>query len=312
MKRTTRIAVFGAEPLRDAVAICGFEPADEGDVAVVDATDVAAMARASALAATIPRVIVAPAELHASLRAFGADPTHIVVDAQAASIGPVIARLLPPSPRARTRVVVITGVRGGVGRTLLATNLARQLVPARRVCLVDATGSGAAAWWLRTAASSWSAIEGLADEMSADHLAVIAHEAAPDLHVIGGAYITPSEAIVRATVRAAAASYDLVIVDAPPAHDGLVAGMRALADRWLVLAYDEPLSLEALTASLDTNDWLIASQSARRRLGTHEVFRALPRDESAIADAIASRAVVGGRLGRAYAELADLLSIDAS
>ena len=312
MRRTARVAVFGAEALRQAVAICGFEPADEGVVAVVDATDAAAMARASALAATIPRVIVAPSELHASLRAFGTDPARIVADSQAASIGPVIARLLPPSARARTRVVVITGVRGGVGRTLLATNLARRLAPARRVCMVDATGSGAAAWWLRTAASSWSAIEGLADEMSADHLAVIAHEVAKDLHIIGGGYATPSEAIVCATVRAAASSYDLVIVDAPPAHDALVTGLRALADRSLVLAYEEPLSLEALTPSLETNDWLIAAQSARRRLGTHEVFRSLPRDEAAIADAIASRGLVGGRLGRAYAELADLLSIDAS
>src|SRR5438067_10670036 len=268
MRRTARVAVFGAEALREAVAICGFEPADEGVVAVVDATDAAAMARASALAATIPRVIVAPSELHASLRAFGTDPARIVADSQAASIGPVIARLLPPSASTRTRVVVITGVRGGVGRTLLATNLARRLAPARRVCLVDATGSGAAAWWLRAAASSWSAIEGLADEMSGDHLAVIAHEAAPGLHIIGGAYVTPSEAIVRATVRAAATSYDLVIVDAPAAHDTLVAGLRALADGFLVLAYEEPFSLEALTPSLGATDWLIAAQPARHHLGT--------------------------------------------
>ena len=131
--------------------------------------------------------------------------------------------------------------------------------------------------------------------MSADHLAVIAHEAAPDLHIIGGAYVTPSDAIVRATVRAAATSYDLVIVDAPPAHDALVAGLRALADRRLVLAYEEPLSLEALTASLDTNDWLIAAQSARRRLGTHDVFRSLPRDEARTNSPPPSGPVVGSR-----------------
>ena len=50
MRRAARVAVFGAEALREAVATCGFEPADEGVVAVVDATDSAAMARASALA----------------------------------------------------------------------------------------------------------------------------------------------------------------------------------------------------------------------------------------------------------------------
>ena len=82
MSRATRVAVFGADALREAVATCGFEPADDGVVAVVDAADAAAMARASALAATIPRVIVAPSELHASLRRHGltaGDITDVVL-----------------------------------------------------------------------------------------------------------------------------------------------------------------------------------------------------------------------------------------
>ena len=312
MRGATRIAVFGPQPLRDAVATCGFEPADDGAVAVVDATDAEAMVRAAELTATTPRIIVAPPELHASLRAFGTDPLRIVAEPRAAAIGPVIAHLLPERARPTTRVVVVTGVRGGVGRTLLATNLARRLAGAHRVCLVDATGSGAAAWWLRVAAPSWSTLEGLAEEMSPEHLAVVAHEAAPGLHLVGAGYAAPSAAVIRATVRAAATSHDVVIVDAPGVHDSLTASLRKVADRWLVLAYDDPISADTIAASLESADWLIAAQSADRRLGMHDVFRALPRDEGAIAAAFAARAAVRGRLGRAYDELAEILAVDAS
>ena len=307
-----RIAVFGPVELHDAVATCGFEPGADGVVAVVDATDVEAMGTAAQLSSSIPRVVIAPIELHPSLRAFGADPARIVSETSAAAIGPVLARLLPQTARPRTRVVVVTGVRGGVGRTLLATNVSRHLATGRRVCLVDATGSGAAAWWLRVPASSWTSIEGLADEMTPDHLAVLAHEATRDLHVIGGAYMAPSAEIIRATVRAAMSSYDIVLVDAPPAHDGGASALRALADRWLVLAYDEPLSLDALDGVVAPADWIIASQATQRRLGAHDVFRSMPRDETAVARAIASREGVRGRLGRAYLELAEILALDAS
>lgn len=310
--RLARVAVFGSDMLRDAVATCGFEPAADGAVALVDATDADAMSTAAELAPSVPRVIVAPRELHASLRAFGTDPTRIVSTASAAVIGPVLARLLPQNARVRTRVVVVTGVRGGVGRTLLATNLARQLAAKCRVCLVDATGSGAAAWWLRATVSSWASIEGLADEMTADHVAVLAHEAARDLHVIGGPRVAPSIAVARATVGAATATHDIVIVDAPPVHDGLATALRAGADRSLVLAYDEALSIDALDGSLTSSDWVIASQTSQRRLGAHDVFRALPRDEPAVASAIAARDAVRGRLGRSYEELAEILALDAS
>ena len=66
------------------------------------------------------------------------------------------------------------------------------------------------------------------------------------------------------------------------------------------------------SAELPDEVWLVASQSRSLRLGKRDVFRALPRDESAVAAALERRRTVGGQLGRAYDELAELLLIDAS
>jgi hypothetical protein len=48
------------------------------------------------------------------------------------------------------------------------------------------------------------------------------------------------------------------------------------------------------------------------RIGDHAAFRALPRDEAAVSAALSGRRAVGGALGRAYDELADLMALDAS
>jgi hypothetical protein len=48
------------------------------------------------------------------------------------------------------------------------------------------------------------------------------------------------------------------------------------------------------------------------RIGDHSAFRALPRDEAAVGAALSGRRAVGGALGRAYDELADLMALDAS
>ena len=43
-----------------------------------------------------------------------------------------------------------------------------------------------------------------------------------------------------------------------------------------------------------------------------DAFRVLPRDEGAVADAIGRRGALGGAIGRALDELAELLVIDAT
>lgn len=314
MSDAVRVAVCGGDDLRASIDALGFVPVDEGAVlAVVEASDPQAIARAAALPADLPRAIVGTAEHRALLFAIGAPRSAVADSIEPAILGPVLVALLPPARPPRTRVVAVTGVRGGVGRTLLATNLARRIARRMKVCLVDATGSGAAAWWLRCDASPWSSLEGLVDEMSADHLGVVAHETAPGLRLVGGAFGSPSEAIVSATVRAAAASDDVVVVDAPPAWAPIFAALRRVADRCLVLAYEDPSSIAALAAAAPRDeDWIIASQSRAQHIGDRAVFRAMPRDEPAVASAFARRDSVGGTLGRAYDDLADLVVIDAS
>jgi hypothetical protein len=56
--------------------------------------------------------------------------------------------------------------------------------------------------------------------------------------------------------------------------------------------------------------WIIGSQCQADP--PVDAFRVLPRDERAIADALATQGRAGGALGRAYDELAELLAIDAT
>ncbi len=58
--------------------------------------------------------------------------------------------------------------------------------------------------------------------------------------------------------------------------------------------------------------WLMASQSRTPKIGERAAFRALPRDEAAVGAALSGRSAVGGALGRAYHELAELIALDAS
>lgn len=315
MSADVRITVCGGDELRASVAALGFEATegDDGIVAVVDASDPDAVALAARLPNARPRVVVASPAQRVLVSAVGVQESRVVTSASPTVLGPALVKLLPAIRRAPTRVVVVTGVRGGVGRTLLATNVARRLARRLRVCLIDATGSGAAAWWLRCEAAAWSTLEGLVDEMSADHLAVVAHDALAGLSLVGGGQVAPSVAILTATIRAATSSYELVIVDAPPVWEGACTALRALAHRLVVLSYDDAASRDALAAATpEEKDWVVASQSRARRIGTFDVFRALPRDEAAVAAAIGRRDATGGALGRAYDDLAELVAIDAS
>jgi len=311
---SARVVVYGGPDLLASIVALGFEAVPEGaDIAVVDARDQESLARAGSLPPGMPRIFVIEATQHGLIAALGVDPACVVDRCEPTSLGPAITAALPQRRRASTRVIVVTSVRGGVGRTLLVTNLATRLAPKLRVCVIDATGTGAAAWWLGREARPWSALEGLVDELSAEQLSVLAEEVADGLRVVGGASMAPSEASLVATTRTATTLADVVIVDAPLVVDRLTHAARSIADRTLLLAYDEPFSVAAVQSIAPSDDtWLIASQSRRPRLGHADAFRALPRDEAAIAFALQRRGRVGGQLGRAYDDLAELLSIDAS
>jgi len=309
-----RAAVCGGDDLRVAAATLGLELSDTArpDVILVDLRDPASCAAAAALDSAIPRVAVAGENERALAAALGYDASSIAATCEPAALGPLVVAALPRAPRRATRVVVITGVRGGVGRTLLVANLARRLATRLGLAAVDATGTGALGWWLQCSPRAWTELEGLTDELTAEHLAVVAVETA-GVRVIGGPPIAPTRALAESTVRAAASLAELVIVDAPVLADERGRALATLADRVLVLSYDDPLSLATIEASdVPADAWLMCSQSRAPRLGERAAFRALPRDEGAVAAAFSGRREAGGALGRAYDELAELIALDAS
>ena len=310
---SVRVAVFGGTELRAAVLALGLEPVTEDpEIALIDARDRDAVGIAAGLHPNVARVVLVFDSDRPLIAALGIDPSHLVTSAEPAVLGPALMRLRPQRSRAATRVVVATGVRGGVGRTLLAANLALRIETRMRVCVIDATGQGAASWWLRSAPRPWTEFEGLVDELTADHLAVMAEETA-GMRVIGGPPVAPTPALLGATIRAASGLADLVIVDAPLRNDALARAAASLADRVFVLAYDDPWSKLMLDADPPGEDhWLIASQMKAASLDGRRAFRALPRDESAVVSALAARGAAKGALGKAYDELAELLVIDAT
>jgi hypothetical protein len=309
-----RAAICGGDDLRATAATLGLEPCEGGrpDLILVDLRDASACASAAALDPAIPRVAVAGETERALAAALGYDASSIAATCEPAALGPLVVAALPRTPRRATRVVVVTGTRGGVGRTLLVANLARRLAPRLGVAAVDATGTGALGWWLQCVPRAWTELEGLTDELTAEHLAVVATESA-SLRVIGGAPVAPTRALAESTVRAAASLAELVLVDAPLLADERCRALAALADRLLVLSYDDPLSIATLEASdVSSEAWLMASQSRTGRIGERAAFRALPRDEAAVSAALSGRHAAGGALGRAYDALAELIGLDAS
>ncbi|HET8568340.1 MAG TPA: hypothetical protein VFM93_05070 [Candidatus Limnocylindria bacterium] len=300
----TRAALCGRD-LETLAAVLRLAVADPPDVVIVDAEDEAAVERAARYPPAVPRVVIADEGRARALLALGT--ARVACSRAPHVVGPLVADAVPRRVSAATRAVVVTSVRGGVGRTLLATNLARRLALSRPVWLVDATGSGAAAWWLGTEAAPWQDLEALVGELTAEHLRIVAAEPRSALRLLGGAGAMPSVPLLRTATLRIREAEELLVVDAPPLADERSRD-PAPGTRTVVLTGDDAASL----ASLDRHDlagaWLVAPRSAR--LG-REVFRTLPRDERAVADAAAARAEVGGTLGRAYDELAELVDADA-
>lgn len=305
----TRVAVFGGDELRAACDVLGLEASSSSPrLVLVDLGCPGAAEGAAALPAGLPRILIATAEQRACFAALGANGIAVAESADPAAIGPLVAQLLPQPARDRTRVVAVTAARGGVGRTLCAANLVRRLAGSCSVIAIDATGTGALGWWLGVDPRPWAELEALSSELRAEHLELVATGAGPRLSLVGGAPNAPALDTLAATIAAARTLADLVVVDAPILADERGRTCVAQADRVLVLSYADAASIAAVAAAeVSPSAWLIASQAA-----IDGAFRVLPRDERAVGEALEHRAATTGALGRAYDELADLLSIDAS
>jgi len=306
----TRVALCG-EALEDAARVLGLEVvADAPQIVLVDLRDPAGVARAAALPAELPRVAVAGAEHELILRAVAAR-VPLARTADPAELGPLVAAAIPPNAPRGARVLLVTGTAGGCGRTLLVSNVALRLAAAAKVLVLDATGAGTAAWWMGLPAGPWAEIEGLVDELSAEHLAVVAAERG-SLRVVGGGPLAPSLALLMAAARVAPALADLVIVDAPPLHDERTRALLGVADRVLIVLGDEPVAAGGLDGAVDERAWIIGSRTRSDRIAGRPVLRSIPDDPGAVRSAARGPAAAGGALGRAYDELAELIAIDAS
>lgn len=307
----TKVVVCGAG-FGAAVDVLGLDVTSElPDIVLVELADADAVARAAAIPAEVPRVAVGSAEHQQLLRAAGS-PLPISPTAEPATIGPLIAAALPERARAATRLVVVTGPRGGIGRTLLVAGLAERLAARMSVLVLDATGTGMAGWWLRLAPGPWSDLEGLVDELTTEHLGIVAAER-ERLRVIGGVSAMPSDALLAATARESVGLADVVLIDAPPLFDERTRALIGTADRAFLVATEEPAAVAALDGWVDEDRiWLIASRSRADRLGPHAVLRSLPDDPAAVRNAAHGPSPVGGALGRAYDEIAELLALDAT
>jgi hypothetical protein len=312
---TVRVALYGGAELASAAAVLGLitVEAARADLAIVDLRDGEALSRAAVLAPEVPRVVVLADAQVALARALGVPSRSVARSCEPAVLGPLIAATLPPTRRSSTRSIMVTSARGGAGRTLLVANLARRLAPLRSTICLDLTGDGTLSWWLGTTSGRWADLEDLTDELTAEHLGVVATEAAPGLRLVGGPPFAPSVQLVQSAFRAALELSEIVLVDAPTLADERTRRLVGSVDRVIVMSYDDPISVAALaSADMPERAWLIASQSIASSLAGRDVFRALPRAEGAIAAATSRPNALGGVLGQAYDELAEIIVIDAT
>jgi Mrp family chromosome partitioning ATPase len=287
--------------------------AAQADLALVDLRDAEALSQAAALAPELPRVVVLAGEQLALAGALGVPGRSIARSCEPAVLGPLIAATLPSAGRGSTRSIMVTSVRGGAGRSLLVANLARRLASLRTTLCLDLSGDGTLGFWLGAPSRSWSELEDLTDELTAEHLGVVAADAVPGLRLVGGPPFAPSVQLAQSAFRAALGLSEVVLIDAPTLADERTRRLAGSVDRVMVMSYDDPISIAALAAAdVPESAWLIASQSMATSLGGRDVFRALPRAEGAIAAATSRPTALGGALGKAYDGLAEIIAIDAT
>lgn len=160
------------------------------------------------------------------------------------------------------RVLAIAAVKGGVGKTTAAVNLAYLAARAgARTLLVDLDPQGAASYLLRAdGAGSESPADGAVRATDIARLEVL--PAPPRWMVAGGGpdASLPDPAWVHDTLRAVADWYDEVVLDCPPGRNALTDGILAAADTVAVPLVPSPLSLRTLAAVYDRVAQLGGSQ----------------------------------------------------
>jgi hypothetical protein len=304
----------GGEELRSAAAALGLEESGTAaEAAIVDGNDDVCVRQALSLPASLPRVFVADTSRAALLRAAGV--RHVLERPLSASaLGPIVfalERALASTPR----TILCCAASGATGRTSLVANLALRMAKRTPAVAVDATGTGTLAWRLGAVVAPWSDVAAVGPELGEGHLRLAAAER-EGLLILGGPGV-PDEVLLRRALDLAL-TLGTVFIDAPGYRPSTLLLERA--DRIFVCANPDPASAAATRQFLEQlgqrESYLVVSQADERDVPhlTRAFDRSpaflLPRDEPACRSALETRGPAGGRLGRAYEAIAEILAAE--
>ncbi len=176
-------------------------------------------------------------------------------------------RAVPPPARQRTsRVIVIWGPKGGVGRTFIAVNLALSLASdhKRRVLLIDGSlefGNVDVAMDIEVTKSIIDLLVDSEDDLDPDLIARVVNHHSSGLDVL---MAPPAEALylvlpmhVQRILSIMRRLYDFIVIDTRPSLDEATLAFLDLADAIVAVATPELTALRNMRVFLD----------AARRLG---------------------------------------------
>jgi pilus assembly protein CpaE len=163
------------------------------------------------------------------------------------------------------QVVSLLSLRGGVGVTTLAVNLALSGVRAgggaAPVCLVDLSpSSGQATLHLRVKAhQTWAALPGLGPQPSYGALTALLTPHASGLQLLAAPFEptfanTLSAALVEGLIEAFKSQFSLVVIDTPPLIDVVAAAALDSSDLIVLVLTPEVGAVQATVAMLQVMD----------------------------------------------------------
>jgi pilus assembly protein CpaE len=163
------------------------------------------------------------------------------------------------------KVVSLVSLRGGVGVTTLAVNLAlsgvRAAGGATRVCLVDfSPASGQAALHLRVKAQqTWAALPGLGSNPSPTDLTGLLTAHPSGLQLLAAPFEptfanTLSASLVDGALAGLRSHFNLVVVDTPPLIDVAAAATLDSSDHIILVLTPEVGAIQATVAMLQVMD----------------------------------------------------------
>jgi pilus assembly protein CpaE len=159
-------------------------------------------------------------------------------------------------------VISVFSLRGGVGATTVAVNLAlsaikAQTQEARQVCLIDLSpASGQVTLHLRVRAQhSWTALPNISTTLSIEELRGLLTVHPSGLHVLAAPFEPPiatmlSAPLVEGTLIALKQHFKTIVIDAPPLIDAAGAAALDNSDRILLVLTPEVGAIQSTVAML--------------------------------------------------------------